>query len=73
VALERLAPRLRVRYNEPYRGKFPSLVDELRKKLGRRYVGIQIEVNQKYPRGDARRWRRLRSVLVRSFTDTMHQ
>lgn len=60
-------PRLRVRYNDPYPGVFPSLVDELRKKLGsRRYVGIQIEVNQKYPRGDERRWRELRKALVES-------
>ena len=60
-------PRLRVRYNDPYPGVFPSLVDALRKELGRRYVGIQIEVNQKFPRGDARRWRALRRVLVESF------
>jgi predicted N-formylglutamate amidohydrolase len=59
-------PRLRVRYNDPYRGTFPSLVDSLRKKLGARYIGIQIEINQKYPRGDARRWRQLRKVLVTS-------
>ena len=59
------SPRLRVRYNDPYPGVFPSLVDSLRQEFGaRRYVGIQIEVNQKYPRGDARRWRALRRILV---------
>ena len=48
--LHRLSPRLRVRDNEPYPGVFPSLVDALRNELGpRRYVGIQIEVNQKFP------------------------
>jgi hypothetical protein len=35
----------------------------------RRYVGIQIELNQKFPRGDERRWRRLRGVLRASFID----
>ena len=65
--LER-TPRLRVRYNDPYPGVFPSLVDSLRQKLGeRRYVGIQIEINQKFPRGDERRWRALRKALVESF------
>ena len=59
--------KLKVRYNDPYRGAFPSLVDELRKKFGRRYVGIQIEINQKFPRGDAHRWRALRRVLVETF------
>lgn len=68
AALHQLSPRLRVRDNAPYPGVFPSLVDSLRKELGpRRYVGIQVEVNQKYPRGDAPRWRRLRRLLVASF------
>jgi predicted N-formylglutamate amidohydrolase len=60
-------PNLRVRYNDPYRGAFPSLVDELRKKFGARYVGIQIEINQKFPRGDAQGWRALRRILVETF------
>lgn len=60
-------PDLRVRYNDPYRGAFPSLVDELRRKFGERYVGIQIEINQKFPRGDERRWRALRRILVETF------
>ena len=60
-------PRLRVQYNKPYRGKFPSLVDELRGRLGRRYVGIQIEINQRFARGDAQRWRRLRADIAASF------
>ena len=71
-ALKRLSPRLRVRDNEPYPGVFPSLVDALRHKLdARRYVGIQIEVNQKFPRGDAARWRKLRRTLVESFSATL--
>ena len=61
-------PRLRVRYNDPYTGTFPSLVDSLRRTFGeRRYVGIQIEVNQRIARGKARRWSVLRRVLARSF------
>jgi len=67
-AILELSPTLRVRYNDPYPGVFPSLVDSLRKELGRRYVGIQIEVNQRFPRGDARHWRALRRALVAAFT-----
>jgi predicted N-formylglutamate amidohydrolase len=63
-------PNLKVRYNDPYRGAFPSLVDELRKKFGQRYVGIQIEISQKFPRGDERRWRALRRILVETFPRT---
>lgn len=67
-AIQSNNPRLRVRYNEPYAGTHPSMVDSLRKKFrSRRYVGIQVEVNQKFPRSDARRWRALRRALVRSF------
>ena len=66
-AIVGLDPSLQVDFNKPYRGTFPSLVDELRKKFAAtRYVGIQIEVNQKFPRGEARRWRGLRRVLVDS-------
>lgn len=62
-----ISPALRVRYNDPYPGVFPSLVDALRKKLdARRYVGIQIEINQKFARGDERRWRALRRRVVAS-------
>ena len=67
-AILALNPRLQVRYNDPYPGVFPSLVDSLRKELGRRYVGIQIEINQRFPRSDARRWRALRRALVAAFT-----
>ena len=68
LALQTNNPRLRVRYNNPYAGTHPSLVDSLRKKFApTRYVGIQIEVNQKFPRGDARRWRALCRLLVESF------
>ena len=66
-ALLEQSPRLRVRYNDPYPGVFPSLVDSLRKELGRRYVGIQIEVNQKYPRRGGRRWKALRKTLLETF------
>jgi len=66
--LQQRSPQLRVRDNEPYPGVFPSLVDALRNELGpRRYVGIQIEVNQKFPRDDPHRWRKLRRILVESF------
>jgi predicted N-formylglutamate amidohydrolase len=67
-AIRALHPRLQVRYNDPYPGVFPSLVDSLRAKFGpRRYVGLQIEVNQKFARGGGLRWRGLRRILVEAF------
>jgi predicted N-formylglutamate amidohydrolase len=62
------APRFHVRYNDPYDGTHPSVVASMREKFpARRYVGIQIEVNQKFPRGDTRPWRALRRLLTETF------
>ena len=74
MALRKRAPRLRVRANDPYRGTGPSLVQALREKLpGARYVGIQLEINQKFPRGDARRWRVLRRAVVASAQEALEK
>ena len=71
-ALRERAPRLRVRNNDPYRGTAASLVQSLREKLpAKRYVGIQIEVNQRFPRGDQRRWRELRRVIAASLEQAL--
>jgi hypothetical protein len=38
------------------------------------YPGIVIEINQKFPRGDARRLRALRAILVASLEEALgHQ
>jgi predicted N-formylglutamate amidohydrolase len=72
-ALRARAPRLRVRHNYPYRGSADALTTSLRKKFSaRRYLGIEIEINQKFPRGDERRWRALRKDLVGSLMESMH-
>jgi predicted N-formylglutamate amidohydrolase len=56
-----------VRRNYPYRGTGDGLTTYLRRLHPQyRYAGIEIEVNQKYPFGDARVWRTLRIVLVES-------
>jgi predicted N-formylglutamate amidohydrolase len=62
--LEEQAPGMAVRYNDPYDGIHPSVVQSMREAFPQRsYVGIQIEVNQKFPRGDARRWLAVRRLL----------
>lgn len=58
-------PRLTVRRNYPYRGYADGLTTSLRKRYpDPAYAGIEIEVNQKYPLGDAAAWRTLRRRLV---------
>ena len=63
--LREALPGLVIRRNYPYRGTADGLTTHLRRRFGARsYAGVEIEVNQKYPLGDARRWRALRAALV---------
>ena len=41
-------PEMKVRFNYPYKGTTDGLTTTLRKKFGQRYVGIEIEINQKF-------------------------
>lgn len=66
-ALRTLEPRLRLRRNRPYRGDGDGLTTDLRQALGmRRYTGLELELNQRFPRGAPARWRRLQASLVES-------
>jgi predicted N-formylglutamate amidohydrolase len=63
--LRRAAPGITVRRNYPYRGTADGLTTHLRRQFGaRKYAGIEIEINQKFPLGDARRWKKLRGLVV---------
>jgi predicted N-formylglutamate amidohydrolase len=46
--IKRLYPHMKVRFNYPYKGTSDGLTTSLRKKFGSRYVGIEIEINQKF-------------------------
>jgi len=46
--LKRAAPELRVRKNRPYRGAADGFTTYLRRKLGPRYLGIELEVSQRF-------------------------
>jgi predicted N-formylglutamate amidohydrolase len=70
---QRIAP-LRVRRNYPYRGYDDGFTTTLRRSFpANRYLGIEIEVNQKHAltAGDA--WRRLRRDIVQSALDMLAQ
>lgn len=65
--IRRLAPELRVRLNYPYRGVSDSLVKTLRgcHPVGN-YLGLEVEINQKYPLGGQEAWEGLQQTLVAS-------
>ncbi|MBR6379877.1 MAG: N-formylglutamate amidohydrolase [Fibrobacter sp.] len=46
--IKRLYPIMKVRFNYPYKGTSDGLTTTLRKKFGPRFVGIEIEINQKF-------------------------
>lgn len=43
-----LSPQLNVRYNYPYLGKADGFTTYLRKKFPENYLGIEVEINQKF-------------------------
>jgi len=47
-ALARLAPGLLLRRNYPYRGTADGLTTALRRRFGEGYLGIELEVNQRF-------------------------
>jgi predicted N-formylglutamate amidohydrolase len=64
--------KLVVRRNYPYRGSDDGLTTYLRTRFrSRDYLGIELEVNQKFPRADGARWRWLRRLLIRTFSETL--
>jgi predicted N-formylglutamate amidohydrolase len=70
--LEARNRRLRVRRNYPYRGSADGLTTALRRRFGERsYIGIELEVSQKFPRAAAARWRRLRATIIAAFSDAL--
>ncbi|MDD5290308.1 MAG: N-formylglutamate amidohydrolase [Patescibacteria group bacterium] len=61
-----LDSNLKVRLNYPYTGSEDGLTSNLRRQFGEKYLGVEIEVNQKWPTGDKRKWKRLQKIIVKS-------
>jgi predicted N-formylglutamate amidohydrolase len=71
-SIQELDPGVRVRLNYPYAGKADGLTSHLRRLFpAGRYVGIELEINQRYPLAGNRAWRKLRRVLVESLADVL--
>jgi predicted N-formylglutamate amidohydrolase len=71
-AIEAANPRLLVRRNYPYRGSGDGLTTHLRRlHSDAHYSGIEIEINQKHPFGNAGAWRALRKLLLSTLGQTL--
>ncbi|MDP3920398.1 MAG: N-formylglutamate amidohydrolase [Candidatus Omnitrophota bacterium] len=67
--LRRKAPQLCVRFNDPYRGTADGFTTSLRRRLpASAYLGIELEINQKFPLGSDERWLKLQQQLI----DSLH-
>jgi predicted N-formylglutamate amidohydrolase len=61
-------PDLRVRRNYPYRGTDDGFTTALRAEFGeRKYAGIELEVNQRFPLDSPKEWRVLQQDLLATF------
>ncbi len=67
-------PSLNVRLNYPYAGRSDGFTTYLRSVFGEEsYLGIEVEVSQKYALGERRRWREIRRIIVRSLALTIDE
>ena len=72
AALEARAPEYVVRRNYPYAGKGDGLTAWFRRRLpAERYVGVELEVNQKLVEGPEHQWHGLRQTIVESLRDAV--
>jgi predicted N-formylglutamate amidohydrolase len=69
--LRRALPRLRIRANAPYRGSADGLTTHLRRALGERYLGIELEVGQALLAPGARGRRRLVEALAATLAERL--
>ena len=68
AALRARAPGLRVRRNYPYRGVTDGFMPFLRRRYpDRRYAGVELEMNQAFPRAGGARWSGLQQVVLDAF------
>jgi len=64
-ALDARAAPLRVRMNYPYRGTADGFTTYLRKRFpADRYLGIELEINQKHVLEGAQHWRAVRKAII---------
>jgi predicted N-formylglutamate amidohydrolase len=71
-ALARSDGSLRLRRNYPYLGKSDGVAQALRRKHpAQAYVGIELEVNQRYVEQGGAAWPRLRRTLLDTLAETL--
>ena len=71
-ALKKRRPELKLRRNYPYEGKGDGLTALLRKRHApEQYVGIELEVNQRFVIEGGEAWAVLRSDIIQALADVL--
>ncbi len=71
-ALKATDPSLRLRRNYPYRGKSDGVAQSLRRRHpADRYVGIELEVNQRYVEAGGPAWSKIRRTLIETLGEAL--
>jgi predicted N-formylglutamate amidohydrolase len=64
-------PSLKVRLNYPYSGRSDGFTTHLRSLFGEEvYLGIELEVNQKYAVGERKRWIEIQRIIADSLRES---
>ena len=72
--LSALSPQLRLRRNYPYQGKGDGLTALLRQRHPpESYIGIELEVNQRFVEQGGAAWPALRAVVIRSLQQALRR
>jgi predicted N-formylglutamate amidohydrolase len=72
AALQGQLPDLQIDMNEPYSGVSDGLTTTLRAEFPKsRYLGVELEVNQRFARADRPRWRAVQQGIGRALAATL--
>ncbi len=71
-ALRRADASLRLRRNYPYIGRSDGVAQSLRRRYpAKDFVGIELEVNQRYAEAGGPAWRKIRRTLIETLGETL--
>jgi len=72
AALARADPTLRLRRNYPYIGKSDGVTQVMRRRYPpERYVGIELEVNQRYVEAGGPAWSKIRRTIIDTLAESL--
>ena len=72
AACKRIAPDLKVRMNYPYAGIADGFITYLRRQFAaERYIGIELELNQRHALDSAAHWRSVRHAVIEALQQAL--